>query len=311
VLDEIAQIDESWRPETITYLLANLFPQSPYGRPPAGSARVVKSATPAQVAEFYRSLVTGPNTVVGIFGDVDVAAAEALVRRLFADLPDTARPLPKAAPQRADEPVLFIRPKPPTRTAAGIGIGFVGMQMTDTDDVAATAVLDTIISGYRYPTGWIYNELRGGDRSLVYEVHAINVPGLIPGYFGIYAACQPAQVGEVYAIISEQLERARRGGFTPEEMEQARSIIATTELMQTQTNQDRAMQACLDELYGLGHDYRAKFRAAVGRVTAEDAARMARKYFTAPTVVVVTPEPDQVRLGIQNVRVDAPEATGQ
>ena len=72
----------------------------------------------------------------------------------------------------------------------------------------------------------------------------------------------------------------------------------------------RPMQAALDELYGLGHDYRRVLIEQVQAVTAEHITAMARKYFTAPAVAVVTPAPDKLDLGIQPTRTDRDEPEG-
>ena len=178
------------------------------------------------------------------------------------------------------------------------------MKLTDVADTVPTLVLDTIISGYRLPTGWLHESLRGGDRSLVYEVHAFNAPGLLPGYFQIYAACQPDKVGEVYRIITRQLERARTSEATADELERAKTMIITTDLMQRQTNSERATQAALDELYGLGYDYRDTLAERLRAVRLDDVKRMADRYLTTPIVAVVTPEPDKLDLGIEPATVD-------
>ena len=151
----------------------------------------------------------------------------------------------------------------------------------------------------------MHESLRGGDRSFVYEVHAVNRPGITPGYFGIYAACQPEKVGEVYRIITEQLDKARAGTFTAAELERAKIIISTTEMMQNQTNSDRAMQSAIDELYGLGYDYREQFVEGVRAVTLEDVKRVATQYFTEPVITVVTPAPKQLGLGPEPSAVDS------
>ena len=305
VLDEIRQINETWRSELMAYLDRHAFPHSPYRFPAAGSLDVVAKATREDVAAFYRRQVTGGDTVVAIFGDVDPAVAESLTRRYFGSLPAGKQALPSVPAEPArDKPVLYVKAKPPTRAAAGVGLAFEGMTVSEVDDVAKMAVLDTIISGYRYPTGWLMENLRGKDRSLVYEVHAINRPGPIPGAFEIYAACEPTKVNEVYRIISQQLDRARAGQFTPPELERAKTIIATTELMGHQTAGDRAMQAALDELYGLGWDNNQRFIERVRAATLDDVRAMAVKYFTAPVVAVVTAAPDQVDIGTTPAAVD-------
>ncbi len=312
-LDQIARLNETWRSELLAYFQTKMFPQSPYRFQAVGSRDVLATVTSEQVGDFYRRHVTGPHTVVAIFGDVDVDQAEALVRKHFGVLPADSPPMPSATSDPAStEPSLYIKRKPPTRGAAGLCIGFPGMRIADPRDTVRMAVLDTIISGYRYPTGWLQDNLRGGDRSLVYEVHAINQPGLIPGTFFMYAACQPDKVSEVYAIITQQLERARAGEFSPEELERARTIIITTELMEKQTHSDRAMQAALDELYGLGYDYRDGFADAVRQVTLENVRQVARQYLTQPVIAVVTPQPDEVRFGMEPTAVqdDEPMESG-
>jgi zinc protease len=263
------------------------------------------------VAAFYRRQVTGGSTVVAVFGDVDPAVAESLARRSFGAMPAGKQALPAVPAEPArDKPVLYVKAKPPTRAAAGVGLAFEGMTVSAVDDVAKMAVLDTIISGYRYPTGWLMENLRGRDRSLVYEVHAMNRPGPIPGAFEIYAACEPAKVNEVYRIISQQLDRARAGQSTPAELERAKTIIATTELMGHQTASERAMQAALDELYGLGWDNNQRFIERVRNVTLDDVKAMAVKYFTVPVVAVVTAAPEQVDIGVQPAAVDRDQPAG-
>jgi zinc protease len=277
----------------MAYLDQRTFTHSPYRFQPVGSIKVVAKATREDVAAFHGRQITGRNTVVAVYGDVDPEVAESLVRRSFGGLPAEGPALPVVPTEEpSTKPKLYIKAKPPTRAAAGVGLAFPGMTFSQGDDVAQMDVLDTIISGYRYPTGWLEESLRGKDRSLVYEVHAIHRPGPIPGCFEIYAACEPAKVSEVYKIISQQLDRARAGQFTEAELDRAKTIIETTKTLQLQSNADRATQAALDELYGLGYDHTRRYLERVRSMTLEQVHEIARKYLTVPVVTVVTPAPD-------------------
>src|SRR2546430_9172663 len=63
-------------------------------------------------------------------------------------------------------------------------------------------------SGYGYPTGYIFEILRG--RGLVYEANAFNFPGLnkqIAGTFITYAGCEPKNVNEVAEVMLESIAR--------------------------------------------------------------------------------------------------------
>jgi len=303
-LDAINRLGESWRTELFSYARHRFFKGSPYRFDDVGSTDVVAGAAREQVADFYSRLVTAPNTVVAIYGDVDPALAESLVRRQFAGMGQEKATLPSVPLDKLNQPELYILKKSAERKAAGVAIGFPGMTVTNKADRAKIAVLDTVMSGYRYPTGWLENSLRGGDKSLVYEVHAINQPGLLPGMFLIYAACQPDKVNEVYGIITKQLDKARAGDVTTEELERAKTIIVTTELMENQTNSSRAMQAGLNVLYGLGIEYDQEFLDAIKAVTLDDLKQSALKYLAVPRVAIVTPAPEQVDIGIEPTSVD-------
>lgn len=303
VLDQIRRINEHWRSELFSFFKSRFFRKSPYRLETAGSEKVIAAVTRKDIEEFYKVRVTGGQTVLAVFGDVDPAKMEQLVRKHFADLPKGGDPKIDAPVEKNESPRLYIKAKGADRRAAGIYIGFTGMRIVDVDDVVPMAVLDTIISGYRLPTGWLFESLRGNDRSYVYEVHAINSPGLVPGYFGAYAACQPEKVAEVYQIMTEQFDRARAGRFSEDEMARAKTIITTTEVMEQQTNSSRAMAVSLDELYGLGHEYREQFNERIKAVTVDDVRRIAGKYLTSPVVAVVTPAPDLVKIGIEPTEV--------
>jgi zinc protease len=310
-LDAIRRINETWSSELFAYFQKNFYDSSPYRLQVVGSEDVVASATHKDVAEFYHKHVTAANTVLAIFGDVDVREAVSLVHAYFSVMPrgeKTTVNVPDEPALAADK--LLIKQKSADRQAAGMAIGFSGTTLTNTEDAAPLAVLDTIISGYHLPTGWLHDSLRGGDRSYVYVVHAANRPGISPGCFMIYAACEPDKVNDVYAIITEQLDRARRGQFSEAELSRAKSIIRTTESMTRQANADLAMQAALDELYGLGYDYRSQFIASVESVTLADVGRVAAKYFATPVVTVVTPAPEAVDIGIAPLRIDSDESAG-
>ena len=128
----------------------------------------------------------------------------------------------------------------------------------------------------------------------------MNRSGVLPGVFEAYAACQPAQVGEVFKIMSQQMDRARAGEFSAGELERAKAVIVTTEMMELQTSGARATQAALDELYGLGFDYHDHFAERIEKVTLDEVKAVGRKYLSSPPViVVVTPSPEDVRLGIE------------
>jgi zinc protease len=306
VLNAISRIDESWRTELDAYFRSRFFSRSPYRMLAIGSADAVRRIDPAALTAYFRRFAMAPNMVLAIFGDIDEAKTEQLVRSLFAKVPaKTSSPRPTVAGEPPIErETLFIKKAPSERKAAGIYMGFRGTDVANTRDRYPLAVLDTILGGYSYPGGWLQEALRGGDRDLVYEVHDLNFFGIEPGYFGIYAACQPEKVNEVYRIIAEKVDRARAGKFEEAEFKEAKGIILATDLMQSRTNSDRASQAATDELYGLGFNHREQYSKYIESVTMEDVRRVAKQYVTKPIVVVVTPDSSAVKIGVEPTAID-------
>jgi zinc protease len=311
VLNAITRINENWRSELSAYFQSRFYTSSPYRMLPIGTAEAIAKLDSKALEAFHRRLLTAQSSTLAIYGDIDAGKAEQLAKRLFAGLPgkaSAARPVVAAEPP-LEQPKLYIRSKSPDRTAAGVYIGFRGMMFANVEDRYPMAVLDTIISGYTYPAGWLHEALRGGNRDLVYEVHAMNVIGVEPGHFGAYAACQPDKVAEVYRIMMEQIDRARAGQFDETAFKRAKGVILTTDLMESQTNRDRAMQASLDELYGLGFDHRDSYSQRINAVTMDDVRRVAKKYLATPFVVIVTPQPQAVKIGIEPTAVEPDVAT--
>ncbi len=147
-----------------------------------------------------------------------------------------------------------------------------------------------MLSGIGYPGGRLQEHLRGGNRQLVYLVHGFNWLGLEPGYFGIMAASSPEKMDRVVEIILEDVAALRDQPVPEEELEKAKTICVTMEQLSRQTNGSMALQAALNELYGLGYDHGDDYAERIASVTAADVQRVARKYFTHYTMVRTGPE---------------------
>ncbi len=304
VLNAIDQINDQWRSELTVFFRKRFFEKSPYGLVRIGRTESVKALSPADLKAHHETYVTAPNGVVAVFGDIDLAQAERVVREAFGEMPRASAPeLNLAREEAVSKDRLFVKTsKQPA--VAGIMLGFRGTTYANVNKRFPIETLDCIMSGASLPSGWLHHELREGTRDLVYEVHAINFVGLAPGYFGIYAGCQPEKVGEVYRIIREQCAKAVQGHITQEELDTAKGVMMTTEQLQSRTNAEMATRAALDELYGLGYDAHTKFEERVNAVTLDDVKRAADELLTHAVITVVTPKPEAVDLGIEPTIVD-------
>jgi len=290
-LAAVRNSEEHWFARGQKLFRETFFIDSPYRRLPVGTEEVVKNATVEQIAEFHKQHVLAGSSVLAIYGNFDAAEARRIVAEHF-DLPKGEVPRPQVAPRRLNEPVL--ETKRADIQQAVVFVGAPGMTIDNEKDKYAITVLDTIISGYNLPSGWLHEQLRG--KQLVYVVHAYNWTGEAPGAFLTYAACQPEQARQVVDIIHGVYRKAAEYTPTRKEIDEAVNIILTAELLGNQTMSSLAMQSALDELYGLGHDAQSRLEQAYRAVTPQDVRRVAGKYLAAPLVTtVVTPAPDAVK----------------
>ena len=293
LIGNVAAMSENWHSEMKLFFRNEFFADSPYKRVSDGLVEALRAIRPKDLTAHHRKLAVGGNGVLAVFGDFDPNETERLIKRAFSSLPDGPKmAIPYIKPESFDRNRLVV--KTTGKQVATVMVAFPGTVLTETEDRMALKVLDTIISGYRMPSGWLHEELRGNQ--LVYVVHAYEFTGLAPGYFGAFAACEPGKVTEVIEALERNLAKAARGEFTEEELARAKGVVIAAEIIDRQTNGDLASTAALDELYGLGYDHWESLAERIDAVTMAEVKRVAEKYLTRPHLVcVTTPKPEAVK----------------
>jgi zinc protease len=122
-------------------------------------------------------------------------------------------------------------------------------------------------------------------------VHAFSWLGLESGYFGIYAATQPDKVHTVVDAILQNMEKAKAGQISDEELANTKSVALVTARLHRQANDQMASDMALNELYGLGYDFSEHEAEQIAKVTKADVQRVALTYLHHPTIVITTPSP--------------------
>ncbi len=293
LLADIAALKENWHSQMSLFFRDQFFSTSPYKRLPTGFAEVIKKVGPQDLSAHHRRLAVAGNAVLAIYGDFDPSQACKLIRQYFSRLPAGDKmTIPYLPPESFDSNRLAVEQT--TKSIATVMVAFPGTVLTETEDCMALKVLDTIISGYYMPGGWLHEELR--KRKLVYVVHAYEFSGLVPGYFAAYAACEPEKVNEVIEALERNFAKAAAGEFTTEELARAKGLIIAVELINRQTNADRAAAAALDELYGLGYEHSQTLSQRINRVSLDDVKRVGKKYLSRHHLIcVTTPKPELVK----------------
>jgi zinc protease len=283
------RIRDRWTGLLFQTFRQNFFATHPYRFSAQGEVADLKSITRDDVIKFYKRWCVPNNTVLAVYGDIDADKVAKLVSDCFGGWDKAKGFTPPAPPAESPLKKSEVIRKTFHHPIGGIFIGFNGMTINSKDRYAMD-VLDCVVSGISMPRGYLHKALRGTDKGLVYVVHAFSFAGPEPGYFGIYAGCRPGDVDDVRKIILEQLGRITKEVIGKEEMDAARSICLTADILGRQTSGTQAMSAALNELYGLGYDYADKYADKILAVTEADVKAMARKYLTHSKTVIMTPE---------------------
>lgn len=275
--------------QEISELFADSLPAtSPYHLVPGGKTETVQKLTAEDLRQFHAKYFVPNNMIVTVFGDIDEDEALALVKKEFGGL----KPSPDFRPVSFDRSNALAktieRHKTIGKPTAMVMLGYPTASILEKEDYAAMTLLGTVMAGYRYPGGWLHNELRG--EGLVYFVHAFQATGPAPGYFEVIAQTRPDKIGEVVRRIEQNVERAKAGKISEDEFRTALQRVIALHAQENTTIGEQAQQAALDELYGLGYDYRKTFDARLEAVKLEDVVKVARKYFGNHVLVTSSPE---------------------
>ncbi len=313
----IAGEDADWTAQASRFFKKEFYGplNSPYQYAIVGTERNLKSFTADQVSGWYHKQHFGWEEGAGGFRGHRPQGSRARCPGIPRQGPKPAEPearLPSsgaaadAAPVKdpagdtatPDVTVTRVAVNKTEQALAGIVIGYKSDSVMGEPDTSALDVGQTMAGGYRYPTGYIFEILRG--RGLVYVAEASNSPGRpgFPGTFITFAGCDPKNVNEVVDVMLENIARLQG---TPADVNEgwfkrSKELIVVADAMENETPSEQATQAALDELYGLGYTWHQGFADKIRGVELSDVRRVARARLRECVVTISTPSPEHVKL---------------
>lgn len=260
----------------------SLYSTHPYRMQRFGTPEAVASFTADQVRACYETFTRPNNCVLAIYGDIDVAATEALVRKAFGgwskgEIPKsnvTDDPGP-SAPQTVELTNEQVR--------TNYRLAWRAIPRQDDEDRWALSVLNSIIGS----SGWLHHRLREGNADYVYAVHGAAYPGDGAGHYAIVTDFSPEDEEVVLKIIDGVVADAMAGKFTDEELELAKTMILCYDALGKADNKSVCSGNALSELYGEGWDSDVRYYAGLKKITREDVVRVANKVFSRPALRVL------------------------
>jgi predicted Zn-dependent peptidase len=289
ILDEIAMNDDDPSDTVHEAFSAQLFGDTPMGRPILGTVQSINSITRDQIAGHYAGRYKPENLVVAVAGSLDHTEVVELTRSAFGPaLTGTVDPLPPRLPRPGEDP---------GRGPAGTGVRLVsrgieqanlvlgcgGLSRTD-DRRFALGVLNAALGGGM--SSRLFQEVRE-KRGLAYSVYSFSSQHADSGMWGVYAGCMPAKADEVLAICQDEIAKVISGGLTDDELSRGKGQLRGSIVLGLEDPSSRMSRLGKAELVYPRLEPVEEILAAIGAVTHDDVREVAAAVLAQPKALAV------------------------
>ena len=225
ILEEIAMNDDDPTDTVHEAFAAQLFGDTPLGRPILGSVDSINAITRDEIAAHYAAKYTPDHLVVAAAGRVDHDEVVELTRAAFEPVltGDAAPVKPRLAGDGPSwgEPGTGVRLVSRTIEQANLVLGCEGLARTD-DRKYALGVLNAALGGGM--SSRLFQEVRE-KRGLAYSVYSFSSQHADTGIWGVYVGCLPAKADEVLSICRDEIGKVIDGGLTDAELERGKGQL--------------------------------------------------------------------------------------
>jgi zinc protease len=285
ILTRIQTRDEQIRSQSVRLFYRTLFRNHPYRLDPVGETEQVLRLSRDELIGHYRRLLSPDRVILTIVGDVDGRSLLQRIRMKLSAVDSSRSDFSLPPPENEIAEMRVGRQQTKTKQAH-IMLGFPAPRQGDPAYFAMN-VLQAVLS---HAGGRLFVELRDAQ-GLAYSVGAFLLSDPIQGAFGLYAATDGSAVEKVREEMLREIRRVMEETVQPRELQRAKKTLLGSYLIARQTNESRARDLAVKELFGLGLDYDQRFREGIEAVTAEDVRNFARRYLSLDRYAVAIAGP--------------------
>jgi len=265
----------------------NIFLRHPYRHPIIGYKSLLAAVTAQDLTDYYRERYVASNTILSIGGRVDTQKTLDKVKEVFRGF-------------RRGRPILRMLPTEPPQASARY---YVQDYPTDLTRLTMSFISVSLLHHDLYALDVLANILGQGKSSrlftdiykkqdLVHSISAHNHTPIDKGVFNIECLLEDENVEEVLEKVKGHLERIKREGVKPAELEKAKTQVQSYFIYAHQTASSVTYVQAVDEAYTGDPRFSDAYVKGIDRVTLKDVQRVAKKYLvdTAMTTVILRPE---------------------
>ncbi len=287
ILEEIAMNDDEPSDTVHEAFAAQLFGDTPLGRPILGSVDSINSITRAQIAEHYVARYTPDNLVIAAAGSLDHDTVVELAREAFAAVATgDAEPAPPRVPGPGvvnAEAGTGVRLVSRAIEQANLVLGCTGMSRTDQRRFAL-GVLNAALGGGM--SSRLFQEIRE-NRGLAYSVYSFSSQNYDTGLWGVYAGCLPAKADEVLSICQEEIAKVISGGLSDAELERGKGQLRGSIVLGLEDPSSRMSRLGKSELVYPRLEPVDEILASIEAVTHDDIREVAAAILAQPKALAV------------------------
>ncbi len=256
---------------------------SPYGR--NSEYATIGSITRDDLVAFHDRFVVPNNIIIGIVGDFDSAAMEKKLRDAFGSWKrgNGAPASIPAAGTPAKPGVYYVAKDDVTQSSISV-VEPATLLRKDPDSYAA-AVLNEILSGGF--SGRLMSHIRS-EAGLAYGVGGGIAPGWDrPMLFTVQMSTKSPTTVQSIGMVKKEINDLQTTPFTADELQHAKDTILNAFVFTMDSKAKVLNQRVLLEFYGYPADYWQKYQHGIEAVTADDVARVAKKYIHPDQLAVL------------------------
>jgi predicted Zn-dependent peptidase len=279
ILEEIRMNLDVPEDHVHTLLAEALFPAHPLGREVLGTRETVEAVGRPDIAGFFTRWYQPRNLTVVAAGNIDHEALASSLEGSLGALEGGERPQ-RAQPVASPAPVVA---KSDDTEQVHLALGWRGVDDANPDRYVL-AVLNQILGGG--VASRLFQEVRE-QRGLCYSVYSWATTYADSGAAGVYAATNPARVGELLHVLDEEVATLAATGVTDAELALAKGYIEGSMLLGLEDSGARMgrlgrLLVSSGELLTADEELE-RFRA----VTIDDVERVAASVYGAPRSLAV------------------------
>ena len=245
---------------------------NPYARVPEYAT--VAAVTRQDLVNWHQQYVHPNNIIFGITGDFDAKQMETKLRQVFESWP--------RGPQAKEPEIKFVESKPGYYfvqkgdvNQSSIAMLDLGIERSNPDYFAVTVMNEIFGGGF---SSRLFNNLRSAQ-GLAYSVgggvgYGWDHPGLT--HIGMQTKSATTVTGIV--AINHEIDDLLTKPVTDEELNRAKDDILNSFIFQFDTPDKVLREKMAYEFYHYPLNFLERYRSEVEKVTADDVARVAKKY---------------------------------